>query len=104
VTFDLPKAPSGKATLRLAICGTGARTIQVAVNDRDAGQVQTMPGDGAITRHAIQGIWYQRDLTFDAAMLKQGSNVLKLIVPAGSVNNGIIYDYVRLELDESAPQ
>jgi hypothetical protein len=27
---------------------------------------------------------------------------LKLIVPAGPVNNGLIYDYLRLELDESA--
>ena len=31
--------------------------------------------------------------------MKKGTNVLKLIVPAGPVNNGIIYDYVRLELD-----
>jgi hypothetical protein len=36
-----------------------------------------------------------------AALLKQGENVLKLIVPAGPVNNGVLYDYVRLELDES---
>ena len=34
--------------------------------------------------------------------MKQGTNVLKLIVPAGPVNNGVIYDYVRLELDEPA--
>src|SRR5262249_36687664 len=36
----------------------------------------------------------------DAALLKQGANVIKLIVPAGPINNGIIYDYVRLELDD----
>jgi hypothetical protein len=29
--------------------------------------------------------------------------VLTLTVPAGPVNNGIIYDYLRLELDDSAP-
>ena len=33
-------------------------------------------------------------------MLKPGANVLKLIVPAGPINNGVIYDYVRLELDD----
>jgi hypothetical protein len=27
-------------------------------------------------------------------------NVLELTVPAGPINNGIIYDYIRLELDE----
>ena len=30
----------------------------------------------------------------------QGTNVLKLVVPGGPINNGIIYDYLRLELDE----
>jgi rhamnogalacturonan endolyase len=33
-------------------------------------------------------------------LLKKGTNVLKLIVPAGPVNNGVIYDYLRLELQE----
>jgi rhamnogalacturonan endolyase len=56
--------------------------------------------DGAITRHSIQGLWYERDVTFDAALLKSGANVLKLTVPAGPINNGVIYDYLRLELDE----
>ncbi len=35
------------------------------------------------------------------ALLKPGANVLKIIVPAGPINNGILYDYVRLELNES---
>jgi hypothetical protein len=28
---------------------------------------------------------------------------LKLTIPAGSLTSGIIYDYLRLEVDESAP-
>ena len=31
-----------------------------------------------------------------------GKNVLGLTVPAGPLMNGIIYDYLRLELDENA--
>jgi hypothetical protein len=103
ITFELPQAPRGKATLRLAICGTGARMIDVTINDQPAGQVDRLIGDGAIPRHSIQGIWYERELPFDAALMKQGTNVLKLVVPAGPINNGIIYDYVRLELDEPNP-
>jgi rhamnogalacturonan endolyase len=103
VTFDLPRAPGGKATLRLAICGTSARSIDVTVNDQPAGQVERLLNDGAIPRHSIQGLWYEREVAFDAALMKQGTNVLKLIVPAGPINNGIIYDYVRLELDEPHP-
>jgi rhamnogalacturonan endolyase len=102
ITFDLPAAPRGIATLRIAICGTGARAIDVVVNDRSAGQVTRLIGDGAITRHGSHGIWYEREVAFDASLMKQGDNVLKLIVPAGPVNNGILYDYLRLELDESA--
>jgi rhamnogalacturonan endolyase len=30
-----------------------------------------------------------------------GQNALKLVVPAGPVNNGVMYDYIRLELDEA---
>jgi rhamnogalacturonan endolyase len=99
ITFHLSDAPRGTATLRLAICGTGARALDVAVNDRPAGRVDRLLTDGAIARHSIQGLWYERTLAFDASLMKSGSNVLKLIVPAGPLNNGVIYDYVRLELD-----
>jgi rhamnogalacturonan endolyase len=102
VTFDLLEAPRGKATLRLAICGTGTRALDVTVNDRPAGRVDRLLADGAIARHSIQGLWYEREVAFDASMLRKGTNVLKLIVPAGPVNNGVIYDYLRLELDETA--
>lgn len=37
----------------------------------------------------------------DAGMMKAGTNTLTIIVPAGPVNNGMMYDYIRLELDET---
>src|SRR6185436_7371486 len=100
IHFRMNAAARGRAVLRLAICGTGARTIDVSVNGDSAGQVQLGPGDGVITRHQTQGIWYEREFTFDASKLKPGANTLTLTVPAGPINNGVIYDYVRLELDE----
>ncbi len=103
ITFDLPTAPHGTATLRLAICGGGARSINVSVNDKPVGQVERLIGDGAITRHSIQGIWYEREVAFDAALMQAGANTLTLTVPADPVNNGVIYDYLRLELNEAAP-
>ena len=83
-------------------CGTGAHLIEVSVNDKPAGRIDRLIGDGTITRHGNHGIWYERELAFDASMMKQGANVLELTVPAGPVNNGIMYDYLRLELDENA--
>ncbi|HEX4996670.1 MAG TPA: polysaccharide lyase family protein [Terriglobia bacterium] len=100
VRFRMDTSPKGTATLRLAISGTGTRSLQVSVNGSPAGQVQLGPGDGVITRHQAQGIWYEREFPFDASTLKAGDNTLTLTVPAGPVNNGVIYDYLRLELDE----
>ena len=102
ISFDLSKAVKSKATLRLAICGTGAKTVAVAVNGQPTGEVALPMGDGTITRHSIQGLWYEREVAFDAALLKPGTNTVTLTIPAGPINNGIIYDYLRLELDESA--
>jgi rhamnogalacturonan endolyase len=103
ISFDLPAspAPRGKATLRIAICGGGARELTVTVNGQPAGKIDRLLADGAITRHSIRGLWYERDVPFDAALLKPGPNTLTLTVPAGPVNSGVIYDYLRLELDDN---
>lgn len=102
VSFDLASAPRGGAVLRLALCGTATRQLDVTVNDQPAGKITLGQIDGAIARHGRQGLWYERELAIEAALLKSGTNILKIIVPAGAINNGILYDYVRLELDESA--
>ncbi len=101
ITFDLPSAPKGTATLRVAINGTGVQAIPVIVNGERAGQLDRLRGDGTISRHGSQGLWYEKELSFNAAMLKAGTNTLILTVPAGNVNNGMLYDYLRLELSFS---
>jgi rhamnogalacturonan endolyase len=98
IEFNLPSAPAGKAFLRFAICGTGTRSVDVEVNGQPAGKLDNLVGDGVITRHGSTGIWYERDINFDASLMKKGTNTLKIIVPEGPVNNGLVYDYIRLEL------
>jgi rhamnogalacturonan endolyase len=102
IEFDLPEKPEGeKAILRLAISGTGARKIDISVNGKPAGEVQLSYPDATFgSRIGIQGIWYQRELAFDTSMFKRGKNIMTLTVPAGSVSAGVMYDYIRLELDE----
>jgi hypothetical protein len=34
--------------------------------------------------------------------VKAGENVMRLTVPAGPLTSGVMYDYLRLELDEAA--
>ncbi|GHT22503.1 hypothetical protein AGMMS4957_12780 [Bacteroidia bacterium] len=103
ITFNLPLAPKGRATLRFAICGTGTKTIDIAVNGTSAGALDNLSGDGVITRHGSQGIWYEREFAFDATLMRAGTNTLVLTVPAGAINNGVVYDYIRLELDDTPP-
>jgi rhamnogalacturonan endolyase len=102
IRFALPSAPRGRAILRVAFCGGGAREVDVKVNGQAAGTIDRLLVDGAINRHSIQGLWYEREVVFDAALLKGGANVLTLTVPGGAVTSGVIYDYLRLELDEAA--
>jgi len=102
IVFPMEAAGSGRATLRLALSGTGApTTLGITVNGQDAGSLP-LPGDGVMTRHQIQARWYEFEHSFPGELLKQAENVLTIIVPAGSLNSGVIYDYLRLELDEAA--
>ena len=101
ITFNMPQAPpgTGKAHLRVAIAGNGARQIDVALNDQPVGVVDQLFVDGSLGRNGIHGVWSEHDVVFDESLLKLGTNVIKLTVPAGSTIAGVIYDYLRLELE-----
>ena len=103
INFKLPDVPHGKVTLRLAICGIGTRNLTATMNDQSIGTVSNLVYNATINRDGIGGYWTERDLAFDASLMQAGENVLKLTVPAGGLTSGIIYDYLRLELDESVP-
>jgi rhamnogalacturonan endolyase len=102
VIFDVANAPKGRATLRIAFAGNEARSLAVTMNGQPAGQLTMLTTDGTLSRHGSHGLWNERDLSFDAALMKPGQNTLKLTVPGGPATAGAIYDYVRLELDEAA--
>ena len=101
IGFNMPEAPRGKAILRLALTGVSARRIDVVVNDQSAGAVDGLVYNATINRDGIEGSWVEKDVTFDASLIKAGNNLLKLTIPAGGLTSGIIYDYIRLELDDN---
>ena len=100
IIFNMDEAPAaGNATLRIALCGTSSDSIAISVNGTKAGDlVLRRTSDGVITRHGSHGIWYETEFAFDASLLHAGNNTLTLTVPAGSLNTGIVYDYLRLEI------
>jgi len=55
-----------------------------------------------IDRDGIGGYWMEHNLPFDASLMKAGMNMLTLTLPAGSLTSGILYDYLRLDLNETA--
>ena len=45
----------------------------------------------------------ERNLKFDASLLKAGSKTIELTKHARTWTDGVLYDYLRLELDEKTP-
>jgi rhamnogalacturonan endolyase len=102
IQFKLPEPVAGKATLRLAFCGThnGCR-VEVLVNGRSVGDTGQLPSTSAMQRDSARAYWTERPVSFDAALLKSGNNTIQLVSHATSWSQGVMYDYVRLELSEN---
>jgi rhamnogalacturonan endolyase len=102
VEFNLAQAPQGRGVLRLALAASSARRISVKVNGQPAGSVGQLMDTATIRRDGIRGYWTERDVAFDAALMKAGENVLQLTIPPGNPMSGVEYDYLRLELEPGA--
>jgi len=59
-------------------------------------RASSIPTPSATT--PTRGLWQQRTLKFDAALLKPGVNQMTFTVPAGDLQSGVVWDYLRLEL------
>jgi len=102
VRFDMPAAPVGRATLRIALCGwRGGGRLWGSVNGREIGDTGTLDENGVMHRDGIRGRWREWHFPFDASLLKPGQNVLSLRSLGRNWTMGVLYDCLRLELDES---
>ncbi|HEX7653342.1 MAG TPA: polysaccharide lyase family protein [Verrucomicrobiae bacterium] len=99
VIFKLTNAPQGTATLRLALAGAGTRTLGLSMNTNALPSITNLIQNSVIHRDGITGTWCERDVTFNAALLHPGTNTLELTVYPGTLTAGVMYDYLRLELD-----
>jgi rhamnogalacturonan endolyase len=101
IKFNMDKASQGQATLRVSLAGAdGAGGLEVAVNGKSVGTIRTV-ATNALRYNTDKGIWREYTQPFAASLLKQGENEMQLTVPAGDLTTGVIYDYLRLELDEN---
>lgn len=110
VKFKMENQAHGQAALRVALAGVnGISQLDVVVNGQSVGAI----GDGRdsdnarlITTNTIRynsnkGLSEERTLRFDAALLKPGENEMTFTVPGGDLQSGVVWDYLRLELDEN---
>ena len=125
IIFELPRYPTGQATLTLGICmarGQGANglaapqpvNVQVLVNHREIAPIQVESTEGDIGRSARQNAVYRVvRLPFEAGLLRRGTNIIQLRHIEGRLYRdgdpfgetapgpgGIAYDAIRLELAE----
>ena len=112
IKFNLAQAVQGQAVLRVALAGVnGVNQVPVTVNGQGAGAVGgggTAENARLITTNTIRynsdkGLWQERTLRFDAALLKAGENEMTFTIPGGDLQSGVVWDYLRLELGENHP-
>jgi rhamnogalacturonan endolyase len=100
IRFDMERASQGAATLRLAICGARGGPVDVALNGQPIGSTGELPESGVMHRDGIRATaLIERNLKFDAALLKSGENVIELTKHVRTWTDGVLYDYLRLELE-----
>jgi len=101
IKFNMDTSSQGQATLRVALAGAdGGGGLAVAVNGQSVGVIHPA-ATNAIRYNTDKGVWQECKVPFDAALLKSGENEMKLTVPAGDLTSGVVYDYLRLEIDEN---
>jgi rhamnogalacturonan endolyase len=102
VKFNMDRPEQGQAVLRVALAGAdGGGGLTVGVNGRRVGTIRTV-ATNALRYNTDKGVWREYAQPFDASLLKPGENSMTLTVPAGDVTSGVVYDYLRLELNENA--
>ncbi|HEY4380047.1 MAG TPA: polysaccharide lyase family protein [Acidobacteriaceae bacterium] len=102
VKFNVAKAVKGEGVLRIALAGAdGNGGLEIGVNGQAVGTLHPV-GTNALRYNTNKGVWYQYVQTFDAALLKPGENAVTFTVPAGDVTSGVVWDYLRLELNDGS--
>jgi rhamnogalacturonan endolyase len=102
IEFNMKKTSKGVAVLRVALAGAdGNGGLAIGVNGQPVGTIRPV-ATNALRYNTDTGVWYQYTQKFDAALLKAGGNSMTLTVPAGDLTTGVVWDYLRLELNDGS--
>jgi rhamnogalacturonan endolyase len=99
IKFNMADASKGQAALRIALAGAdGNGGLAISVNGTAVGTIHPV-ATNALRYNTDTGVWEQYTQPFDAALLKPGENQIQLTVPGGDLDSGVVYDYLRLEIN-----
>jgi rhamnogalacturonan endolyase len=110
VKFKMAKGAKGDGVLRIALAGadggngnspSSPGSLTIGVNGKDVGTLHPV-ATNALRYNTNKGVWNQYVMKFDASLLKAGENSVTFTVPAGDVTTGVVWDYVRLELNDGS--
>jgi len=101
VKFNRAKASQGTAVLRIALAGADGITLAIGVNGQTVGTIRPV-ATNALRYNTNKGVWNQYIVKFDASLMKAGANEMTFTVPAGDVTTGVVWDYLRLELNDGS--
>ena len=102
ITFNMNNTAQGQAVLRVALAGAdGNGGLAIGVNGQPVGTIHPV-ATNALRYNTDTGVWYQYTQKFEAALLKEGENSMTLTVPAGDLTTGVVWDYLRLELNDGS--
>jgi len=73
--------------------------LTIGVNGQEVGTIHPV-ATNALRYNTNKGVWNQYIQKFDASLLKAGDNQMTFTVPAGDVTTGVVWDYLRLELND----
>ncbi|KAG6702606.1 hypothetical protein I3842_07G043700 [Carya illinoinensis] len=93
---------NGNYTLQLALASANFAELQVRFNDLSAQPAHFSTGligkDNAIARHGIHGLYRFYSIKASGNLFQEGNNTIYLTQSRdGSVFQGVMYDYLRLE-------
>jgi rhamnogalacturonan endolyase len=91
--------PGGGGSAYVGSDAQGGLTI--GVNGQTVGTIHPV-ATNALRYNSNKGVWYQYIQKFDASLLKPGANEVTFTVPAGDVTTGVVWDYLRLELNDGS--
>jgi rhamnogalacturonan endolyase len=110
VKFNMAKSSTGTAILRIALAGadggngntpSAPGSLNIGVNGQPVGTIHPV-ATNALRYNTNKGVWNQYIQKFDASLLKPGLNEMTFTVPAGDVTTGVVWDYLRLELNDGS--